>query len=109
MGDSWRWCGYPHHFIGSRDCLFSMATFVGGGRWLVSTVGDYRPNGKRTPIGIDGEMFETMVFATDPSMMTDGEPTVIDWSELSCVRYMDSTSAVNGHMATCIEYEAGRG
>lgn len=106
MADTWQWCGYPHHFVGGRDCLFSLATFVGGGRWLVSTVGDWRPDGyKQVAIGLNGDLYETMVFATDPLVLTDGEPTVIDWSGSACRRYVDAASAVDGHMDACNEYE----
>jgi hypothetical protein len=111
VADDWLWCGYPHHFIGGVDCLFSLATWVGGGRWLVSTVGDYRPQGgDQKAIGIDGEMFETMVFATDPSVRDDGEPAVISWSDdVCCRRYRTVCDAVEGHMALCREFEARRG
>jgi hypothetical protein len=110
MADDWLWCGYPHHFIGGRDCLFSMATFVADGRWLVSTVGDYRPErGHQKSLGINGEMFETMVFATDPSVRDDGEPAVISWSDEVCRRYRTVRDAVEGHMALCREFEARRG
>jgi len=109
VAENWHWCGYPHHFIGGKDCLFHLATFVCDGRWLVSTVGDYRPNGgKAVTLGRDG-LFETMVFATDPLVLTDGEPTVVTWSEDWGERYNDSTSAAQGHMRACNEYEARRG
>lgn len=110
MADDWQWCGFAHHFIGSERCQFHLATFVAGGRWLVSTVGDYRPNGdKQETLGGFGARYETMVFACDPTNRTDDEPTVIDWSESWCQRYADPASATHGHMRACREYEARRG
>lgn len=103
---SWTSCGFPHHFIGSADCTFSLATYVADGRYLVSTVGDYRPRGGHSdpvPLGIDaGDQFETMVFTTDPSRLNDdGEPTVTSWSELYMMRYRTAAEANRGHLETC--------
>lgn len=108
MSDSWRWCGYAHHFVGGVDCRFSLATFVGGGRWLVSTVGDYCPHGAPVALAGGGAMYETMVFPTDPLTLNDGEPEVISWSEEWCERYAGPVAAIDGHMRACHEFEVRR-
>ena len=110
MADDWQWCGFAHHFVGAEHCRFHLATFVAGGRWLVSTVGDYRPNGdKQAIIGGYDALYETMVFATDPTDLHDGEPTVIDWSDSWCQHYGDGASATQGHLSACREWDARRG
>lgn len=108
----WRWCGYAHHFIGGADCRFSLATFVADGRWLVSTVGDYRPDGgaPRSLGSVPSDLFETMVFECDPSVLTeDGEPSVLSWIEDWCARYATASEATEGHLQLCAEYERERG
>ncbi len=42
--EDWKWYGDPLHFCAAWDCHFHLATLVGGGRWIVSTVGRYRPD-----------------------------------------------------------------
>lgn len=102
MSKNWLWCGYPHHFIGGDKCAFSLATWVADGRWLVSTIGDYRPHGTAVSLGADGDdMFETMVFECDPGERVDGEPTVAWWGHHGCWRYATAQSAVEGHMLAC--------
>ena len=107
MSKNWLWCGYPHHFICGDDCKFSLATWVSDGRWLVSTVGDYRPHGSIVPLGADGDdLFETMVFECDPDDLFDGEPTVVSWQHHGCWRYASAQSAVEGHMLACYMFES---
>lgn len=42
----WVWHGHAAHFIGGARCRFHLATTVAGGRFIVSTVGDYYPDPK---------------------------------------------------------------
>ncbi len=102
----WIWCGYPHHFVGAHKCHFSLATFVAGGRFLISTVGDWRPTDDETtePLGIDGHTYETMVFATNPEDLIDGEPNLVSWSELRCLGALTPASASEQHLLMCHEY-----
>ena len=109
----WHWCGFPHHFIGGKDCHYHLATFVAGGRYLISTVGDYRPKGydcAPVTLGADAlSFYETMVFASDPSVCTDGCPTVTDYTELDGQRSTTADEAARTHIAYCHEWEARRG
>ena len=60
--DKWKWHGTAAHFIGSASCLHHVCTRVG--KYVISTVGDYRPNGPNSDaerIGCDRK-FETFVF-----------------------------------------------
>lgn len=36
----WKWFGHPGHFICGDQCIFHLCTLVGGGKYLVSTVGE---------------------------------------------------------------------
>lgn len=102
----WRWCGYPGHFIGSFDCLFHMKTRVGP--WIVSTVGDYRPNHGRaeepTPLGVGAEsLYETFVFAArDDVECHAGMPS--DWTEVEGEQWATPQEAEAGHLAMCLRY-----
>jgi hypothetical protein len=40
----WRWFGSPGHLIVAFDCRFHLCTLVAGGKYLVSTVGEYFPD-----------------------------------------------------------------
>jgi hypothetical protein len=59
----WKWYGSAGHFIGGPECRFHLCTEVGG--YLVSTVGEYFPNGRdgheAKEIGLD-RLYETFVF-----------------------------------------------
>lgn len=41
MRTKWQQLGYPAHFCGGNECRFHISTKIG--KWIVSTVGDYRP------------------------------------------------------------------
>lgn len=63
-GEEWEWFGRPGHFIAADLCHFHLCTRVG--RWLISSVGDYRPEGpdgdlKTIGAGADA-FYETYVF-----------------------------------------------
>ena len=97
----WKWYGYAGHFIGGASCAFHMSTQVPG--YLISTLGDYRPNKKRETLGADAEsFFETFVFkcAGDDKY---GNP-ILDYSEIDSRRYADSLAAERGHYEFCEKY-----
>lgn len=98
--DRWKWHGRPGHFIGARNCLFRLHTHVG--RWCVSTVGEYMPNGTEQPrtIGVD-RFFETMVFRCDAKGI---EPE--SWEEIDFAPYNDRDAAEAGHIAMCERWAA---
>ncbi|HEY1119929.1 MAG TPA: hypothetical protein VGE43_19595 [Acidimicrobiales bacterium] len=106
--DHWEWCGAPHHFIGAPECHFHLATWVAGGRYLVSTVGDYRPAGSDSPmkaIGAGEAYFETYIFETDPDDRGDqgdgGHPSVVSWSNVDGERWKTHEEANAGHLRYC--------
>lgn len=109
MSGGWEWCGQAHHFVAADSCRFHMATWVGGGRFLVSTVGDYRPSGsdEMQAIGIGDSFFETYVFTTDPENRhaESGHPVVTDWSEIDGERVATHEAANELHIRKCKEWD----
>lgn len=109
--DQWEWCGQAHHFIAARSCQFHLATWVAEGRFLVSTVGDYRPgdvDGEMRPIGAgDSAFFETFVFTTDPDNRDEesGHAPVTDWSEVEGERVATHEDANITHIRLCRKYD----
>lgn len=87
------WFGRPGHFIGAAQCRFHLHTHVNR-KWCISTVGEYIPHGKTSPveIGLEG-LYETMVFALSPS----GE--IASWSSLESASYNTPEAADSGHAA----------
>ena len=100
------WQGHAAHFVGAPDCMFHPATRVG--KFLVSTVGDYRPRhtmfgGKATEVGYE-RFFETMVFHAEPVTGCNcWEPA--DFTELEMRGYKTHDEATAGHMAMIEEYK----
>lgn len=90
----------PMHFIGAKSCKFSRAHLVGP--YVVSTVGDYQPQGDGWSIPIGWNRFyETMVFrstgpCTDPECTCGGKP-VLDYDELDMRGYTTREEAERGH------------
>jgi hypothetical protein len=58
----WQWQGIPGHCIVGDRCVYHLNTVVGP--WLVSTIGEYKAEGWRSPVTEIGafRMYETMVF-----------------------------------------------
>lgn len=111
-GSDWKWCGHAHHFVGADSCAHHLSTFVNDGRFLVSTVGAYRPGGpkaemERLGAGPDS-FYETFVFRTDPTDLDDGCPRVADWGEIDSTRYATPGEANAGHMEFCRQYAEAR-
>lgn len=99
----WRWFGAPLHYICGSRCVFHLGTRIGN--YVISTVGDFRPDGPYKPrdtIGYQRE-FETMVFR----VLGDHGDCVcpqIDGSEIDSYTYPmgSECDAVNaGHLAMC--------
>lgn len=102
----WKWCGFPHHFIASDKCNYSLATYVADGNYLVSTVGDYRVNNDEPVMFGDEYLYETMVFRCDPKRLVDNEPTVSSWSEIERVLHKTSSEANSTHIQICFKYDS---
>lgn len=111
MGASdWKWYGMAAHFICAGDCLFHMATEVGG--YMVSTVGDLRSRerngdrGERRDVGY-GRTYETFVLNTTGGRCDCGcGMPVIDPMEIDSEPANDPETARVNHMAMCDKYNA---
>jgi hypothetical protein len=101
----WKWFGFPGHFIAAESCQFRMCTQVG--KYLVSTVGAYRPKagGLDQEIGC-GRKFETFVFkAGTPCAVKDCGCGMPDGgSEIDSLSANDAGEAQKNHMALCRKY-----
>jgi hypothetical protein len=105
--NKWKWFGFPGHFIASNSCQFRMCTQVG--KYLISTVGAYRPkgaDGKDEEIGC-GRKFETFVFMSgkvcDAKGCGCGMPE-ISGSEIDSLGANDAGDARANHMKLCRKY-----
>lgn len=91
----------PSHFIGAKRCRYGRTSLVGG-RWVVSTVGDYRPDGGgQESIGYD-RTYETMVFplaklCDDKLCDCGGRPVIEEWGGLDMAGYHSEAEAALGH------------
>lgn len=85
----------PGHFCGAAECGFFLHT--GAGRYCVSTVGDYRPFGKREEIGLR-RFYETMVFDK-----TAGERR---WSNIDMLPAKTEAEARDNHAELVRKYQA---
>ena len=102
--EKWKWYGDAAHFICADRCLFHLSTRIG--KYIVSTVGDYRPNGAEKPqetIGAGKDSFyETYVFEADKNHEC-GCPNIKP-SEIDGERWADHTDANKGHLKYCRKY-----
>jgi hypothetical protein len=122
----WEWFGFKKHFIGAKDCGFSLATKIGD--VIVSTVGDYRPYdkffkkdgtlfkevsaladfAKKGPqeIGHD-RFFETMTFKAVPATCDCCDWEIDPFSdgdiEGGFGAYKTAAEARKGHIEICYE------
>lgn len=77
--NKWKHLGYPMHFICRDKCGFRLATLIEN-KVIVSTVGDFRPDGKNREslsgyITDDDKMFfETYAF--EAAFTSSGKPTI---------------------------------
>lgn len=100
----WKWYGYPCHLIVGSKCVYHLGTRIGP--FLVSTVGDYRPdrtNAKETIGAGSKDFFETFVFRC-LGEDEDGNPTVQSWGAIDGERYATSLEAERGHYRFCEKY-----
>lgn len=106
--------GYAAHFICGPFCLFHIATRVG--RYLVSTVGDYRhpreyvgeKAGEMKEIGY-GRFFETFVFDLKGGKKCScgcGMPAPASWSEIDTLAAKTADVATANHERMCAKWEA---
>ena len=100
--DQWRWFGWPGHFCAASACHWHMTTVVG--KVLVSSVGDYRPDGRKTKkskMGWDEDhLYETIV--TDEWQLCEfGCCACCTGSEIETHRYATQADAHYGHLAAC--------
>lgn len=105
----WRWFGFPGHLIVSNMCRFHMATQVG--KYLISTVGEYRPEGDGKPrrtIGAgDQSFFETYVFEAGQTCSVAGcgcGMPDISGSEIDGERSATAGDATAKHYEYCNKY-----
>ena len=98
----WVWCGYAGHFIAAQDCRFHLNTRVG--RYRISTLGDYWPDGARKPeqIGVN-RYYETLIFKVE-GHGEHGEGEVCHWSEVDSFGYQTAVEAEEEHLALCLRY-----
>jgi len=103
----WQWLGNAMHLCVSDKCRFHLATVVGGGRWIVSTVGDYWPDGASEPARIGARrLYETYVFrAAKPHPHGCNCPQIEDLSEVDSQGYEHHDSANDGHMQMCEKWD----
>lgn len=100
----WVWHGHAAHFIAAARCRFHLATTVAGGRFVVSTVGDYFPRDERETIGLT-RFFETMVFPVD-GVEDCGCSSISDYQEHDFMGYQTAQEATAGHLALCHKWDA---
>ena len=103
--NGWKWYGYAGHLIVASRCAYHLSTRVGG--YLVSTVGDYRLDGKsRETIGSGkDDFFETFVFRCNGDT-PDGDPNILSFEQIDGERYAESIDAERGHYRYCEKYHA---
>lgn len=97
----WVWYGFPGHLIVGDRCRYHMSTRIG--KRLVSTVGAFYPDhrGPMETVGADpDDYYETMVFEC-AGEDENGNPRIVDWTELAIRRYADSRDAEVGHRKMC--------
>ena len=95
---------HPLHFIGAHECLFHMGTSVG--KFIVSTVGDYRPRGLGTTqkeIGY-GRTYETYVFNWHGDQEECGRPRLTDLSEIDSLSANSDAEAAANHAEMVSRY-----
>lgn len=100
---NWEWLGHPQHLCVSASCRFHLGTLVGG-RWIISTVGDYYRGEIRETVG-PNRYFETMVFRAGDDVQHCGCPSVESWSEVDLEGYQTAAEATAGHMDMCRKWE----
>lgn len=98
----------PGHLIVADKCVHHLCTQVGN--YLISTIGEYRPDGKggkRETVGCD-RFFETFVFKLGRkfSRCECGcqMPEPNDWCEIDSIPANDAAAADKNHLKMCRKY-----
>lgn len=105
--EKWKWYGMPGHLIVGDRCVHHLCTEVG--QYLISTVGEYRPDHKkdREEVGC-GRFFETYVFKLGRKFKRCscgcGVPTPSDMCEIDSLPANDAINADKNHMKMCRKY-----
>jgi hypothetical protein len=103
--EQWIWQGYPSHLCVSDKCLFHLSTVVG--TYIISTIGDYRPNGHTKPpetIGYE-RLFETYVFTAGNSCECGcGSTLPKQLDEIDALPANTAPDAQRNHMTLCYKY-----
>lgn len=101
------------HFIGARDCLFRLCHSVAGGRYLVSTVGEYQPKGWGSTTDFNeigaGRKFETFVFRARPCPESECVPGCVQLKsghEIDALGANDAATAYANHFALVKKWNA---
>lgn len=98
--DNWVWMPHAGHFCGASKCLFKLNTYVG--KYIVSTVGEYFPDGNKIEeIGMN-RTYETMIFKAKKSTTHKCCPYVVSHlMELDMKGYNHPEDAYVGHIKLC--------
>ncbi len=98
----WKWFGDAGHFCAASACRFHLCTKIG--KYLVSTIGEYYPDGKQMhQVGLN-RLYETMVFdAGEPCACGCGRPKH-KGDCLDSANYDKPGDANAGHIAMCMKY-----
>lgn len=108
----WQWFGQPGHFILSDYCHHHLCTRIGD--YLVSTVGDFRPNSPDSPqreIGV-GRLYETYVFNVKDALLCDETacgcvmPVKFERREIDSLSASNNGEADANHAKMCAKYAA---
>jgi hypothetical protein len=107
--ENWIWRPHAGHFIAADRCRFRLATVVGDGKYIVSTVGEMVSylggSDGFEPIGFD-RLYESMVFPTseveDMCCQYDAD---VSRGELDMQGYNSPYVARIGHMALCEKWD----
>ena len=107
----WVWMPHAAHFIAARNCQFRLATAVAGGKYIVSSVGDYIPNGKTESEDVGfGRKYETYVFKGGPPHSENSKCGCVfqpsEWGEIDSLGTNDANEAYANHIELCEKYDA---
>lgn len=110
--DEWVWDGHAAHLIVGSRCQYHLATRIGD--YVISTVGEYRPQKGTRPDGEglggkeyaefesigSGRLFETYVFHA----AGEGFGEISEFNEVDSLVANDHDTATRNHMTMCRKY-----
>ena len=105
--ENWVWMPHVAHHICGEKMHYSLATYVGG--YVVSTVGDYYPNGYYSKLGNKnqkdtvghGRFYETMVFRAKKSDQKCCGYDIATGENVDFQGYSTAQEATKGHYLLC--------